>query len=94
MNYGRTLSNSHLCNMKINLLAFGIAKDIVGSQKSAMEVQSGMTSNQLMTLLSETYPQMAETNAMRLAVNEEYVQEVVILQDGDEVALIPPVSGG
>ena len=80
--------------MKIHLLAFGLAKDIVGQQRSEMEVAEGITTDELQSQLIAEYPEMGNTLSIRLAVNEEYVLDAVVLNDGDEVALIPPVSGG
>ncbi|MDG1261339.1 MAG: molybdopterin converting factor subunit 1 [Flavobacteriales bacterium] len=80
--------------MKIHLLAFGLAKDIVGQQRSELEVAEGITTDELQAQLIAEYPEMGNTLSIRLAVNEEYVLDAVVLNDGDEVALIPPVSGG
>ena len=80
--------------MKIQLLACGLAKDIVGQQRSELEVAEGITTDELQAQLIAEYPEMGNTLSIRLAVNEEYVLDAVVLNDGDEVALIPPVSGG
>jgi len=80
--------------MKIHLLAFGLAKDIVGQQRSELEVAEGITTDELQAQLIAEHPEMGNTLSIRLAVNEEYVLDAVVLNDGDEVALIPPVSGG
>ena len=80
--------------MKIHLLAFGLAKDIVGQQRSELEVAEGITTDELQAQLIAEYPEMGNTLSIWLAVNEEYVLDAVVLNDGDEVALIPPVSGG
>ncbi len=48
-----------------------------------------------MDLACEQYPPMAPYRSiMRLAVNQKYVQDSNRLQDGDEIAIITPVSGG
>ena len=44
-------------------------------------------------LLSQ-YPSLPSESPVLMAVNSEYVSEEAVLQDGDEVAFIPPVSGG
>lgn len=80
--------------MKIQLLAFGLAKDIIGQQRLEMELEEGISSEAFELHLKEVYPSMGESLSIRLAVNETYVQEAITLKDGDEVALIPPVSGG
>ena len=80
--------------MKIQLLAFGLAKDILGQQRLEMELEEGVSSEEFEQHLQKAYPALGESLSIRLAVNETYVQEAITLKDGDEVALIPPVSGG
>lgn len=80
--------------MKINLLAFGLAKDIIGQQKVVLEVMNGLTTDGFSAYLYSLYPSLYASPHIRLAVNESYVQEPIVLNEGDEVALIPPVSGG
>lgn len=80
--------------MKLTLLAFGIAKDITGSRFSEIELPEGNTVSDLRKMLASRYPVLKELAALRFAVNSEYAQESAILKEGDEVALIPPVSGG
>ena len=80
--------------MKIKLLAFGIAKDILSGQNLEIEIQDGTSANQLKAYLFEKYPAFQKLQSLMIAVNEEYVEEEVILEANDEIALIPPVSGG
>lgn len=44
--------------------------------------------------LSETYPAMRALSSLMIAVNQEYAPDDKVIQPGDDVALIPPVSGG
>jgi MoaE-MoaD fusion protein len=56
---------------------------------------SGMTAAALLALLQEEYPALRSLGAaLAVAVNREYSPGETVLQDGDEVALLPPVSGG
>ncbi len=80
--------------MKLTLLAFGIAKDITGKRFSQIEMPDNCTVAQLRSVLAEQYPVLSDLAALRFAINSEYAQEGDTLKDGDEVALIPPVSGG
>ncbi|GAB4261474.1 MAG: molybdopterin converting factor subunit 1 [Saprospiraceae bacterium] len=80
--------------MKLTLLSFGIAKDITGKRFSEIELPENCTVAELRSLLAEQYPVLNELSALRFAINSEYAQESDLLQEGDEVALIPPVSGG
>ncbi len=80
--------------MKLTLLAFGIAKDITGQRFSEIELPDNCTVAQLRQQLAEKYPVLNNLAALRFAINSEYAQESDSLKEGDEVALIPPVSGG
>lgn len=80
--------------MKLTLLAFGIAKDITGSRFLEIELPAQSSVSDLRKLLAEKYPSLNELASLRFAVNSEYAADSDTLKDGDEVALIPPVSGG
>jgi molybdopterin converting factor small subunit len=79
--------------MKINLIAYGIAKDILATKQ--MEFQfAGETIADLKTNLLTRYPSFAKLRSLNFAVGEEYQPDSYRLQEKDEVVIIPPVSGG
>jgi len=80
--------------MKLNILAFGITKDIVGGASIDIDIPEGWSVAELKTHLSKHYPAMQELTSLLIAVNEEYGDDTQILKEKDEIALIPPVSGG
>lgn len=80
--------------MHIELLTFGIARTICGDKLIRMELPDHATVGTLQVLLCEKYPRLGELTSFLLAVNEEYALAETLLQPGDEVAIIPPVSGG
>ncbi len=80
--------------MKISLLSFGIAKDITGQRFLDVELPAAAVVSDLRLILVERFPRIAELASVRLAVNGEYAIEDQPLAENDEVALIPPVSGG
>ncbi|GIV31512.1 MAG: molybdopterin converting factor small subunit [Saprospiraceae bacterium] len=80
--------------MKLQLLAFGIARDITGQRFLELELPEGTTVARLREWLTEKHPRFNSLASLRFAVNNEYAEEERTLQDGDEVAIIPPVSGG
>ncbi len=80
--------------MQLPILAFGITKDILGNSLVNIEIPEGSSVQQLKEKLIATYPKMQELTSLLIAVNEEYGDETQIIQAGDEIALIPPVSGG
>lgn len=80
--------------MKINLLAFGIAKDILGESEQKINLSDGLSIADLKNQLSDTYPAFKKLSKFDIAVNQEYRDDHFQISDNDEVAIIPPVSGG
>jgi molybdopterin synthase sulfur carrier subunit len=80
--------------MKVRLLAFGIAKDILGSRTMEFDLHTGDRIEDLHRALLMEYPGFAALAALSFAVNEEYATKTMILREGDEIVLLPPVSGG
>ncbi len=80
--------------IKINLLAFGIAKEILGQQQIEWSIASNATIEDFKQSLFEKHPELKELAKVSFAVNEAYCKDHQLLSDGDEVAIIPPVSGG
>ncbi len=80
--------------MEITLSLFGIAREIVGCSTLTLDAPAGQSVGELLTHLRATYPALTGLRSLALAVNNEYAQPADVLRVGDEVALIPPVSGG
>jgi molybdopterin converting factor subunit 1 len=80
--------------MKISLLSFGIAKDITGQRFLEVELPTSASVAALRAMLVERFPRLSSLSSVRLAVNGEYANEDLALKEDDEVAIIPPVSGG
>lgn len=80
--------------MKVKLLAFGIAKDIFGGTSILIDLPQGADTNTLKNKLEERYPKLKELASYMIAVNDEYAQAGTLISEQDEIAIIPPVSGG
>lgn len=81
--------------MKITLIFYAVLEESISSEPLILEVTQGITAADLITMLSQKYPQAAAIlKVTRLAHEEEYVEKQTILTDGAEYCLIPPVSGG
>jgi molybdopterin converting factor subunit 1 len=80
--------------MTINILTFGIARDIVGKSLLEFQTTEGVTVTVLKAQLLEKYPRFVSLTSLMIAVNAEYGQEDTIIKENDEIALIPPVAGG
>jgi len=80
----------------MEVLLFGIAKDIVG--KSLLEFSETdkvpSSVSELKKMISETYPEFSKLSSLAVAVNSEYAKDDEPLKENDEIAIIPPVSGG
>jgi molybdopterin converting factor subunit 1 len=80
--------------MQIEVLAFGIARDILGGSSTTLEVAGDLTVAELQARLVAAYPAFAGLASLAIAVNEEYAEPQHTIRPGDEVVIIPPVAGG
>ncbi|MEX0736976.1 MAG: MoaD/ThiS family protein [Bacteroidota bacterium] len=81
--------------MKVTLRLFSIAKELAGFEEREVEVSPDAKASEVLEILSRLNPQFTGwRGSLRLAVNREYVPGGHLLRPGDEVAIIPPVSGG
>ncbi|WP_299666787.1 MoaD/ThiS family protein [uncultured Polaribacter sp.] len=80
--------------MKINVLFFGITTDLIGASQLEIDFEEHISIADFKSILKNTYPKLENINSYAIAVNEEYATDDLILNKGDVVAVIPPVSGG
>lgn len=80
--------------MKVNVLAFGIAKDIFDGSSIEVELPENGTTQDLKESLENRYPRLKHLVSYLVAVNNEYASDECLLMEKDEIAIIPPVSGG
>jgi molybdopterin converting factor subunit 1 len=81
--------------MQLEIKLFGITKDIIGSDALALDwKEEVLTAEDLLQYLKSTYPALEEIPSCLMAVNRNYASLDTVIQDHDEIALIPPVSGG
>ncbi len=73
--------------------AFGITKEILGARETVFEVE-GETVDALRQALNERYPSLRNIRSLMIAVNNAYAEDSLSIGESDEIALIPPVSGG
>lgn len=92
---------SSSAEMELKVLYFASAREEIGLREEMVRVAGGEAGGAAPTLadlrrvLCDKYPHAADTIAgITLARNLEYASDDVALQPGDEVALIPPISGG
>ena len=83
--------------MKVRVLYFASAREASGLSEEAIELKGPETSDKLMETLILRHPALGSVmKSCVLALNQEYMtrEESRVLQDGDEIAIIPPLSGG
>ena len=78
---------------KFVIKTFGITRDIVGSREAVVEVEGNDVAS-LRKVLKTRYPSLAGLRSLMIAVNNSYAEDNLSIDESDEIALIPPVSGG
>ena len=79
----------------VEVLLFGAAADRAGTRKVRLEVEEGTTLAEVWPLLAERHPGLScMRDTLAFAVNGEYAKMDGRVEPGDEVAVLPPVSGG
>jgi len=79
--------------MQVRVLPFGVLKDSLGPTAAVVELADGATVAQLLDQLAERRP-APMLGGIAVSVNAEYAAAAQVLREGDEVGLLPPVSGG
>jgi molybdopterin converting factor subunit 1 len=81
--------------MKVSILLFGILREQLSATALEWKIaQEHYTVADLLNELKDTYPLMGSLKSIAIAINGEYAQPNYIIRPHDEIALIPPVSGG
>jgi MoaE-MoaD fusion protein len=87
--------SDQLSEVRVKVLFFGAARDAVGHGQVELVLSGGPTAGQAMEDILEKYPDLRRFGrSLLFAVNQEYARADRIVQDGDELAIFPPVSGG
>ena len=81
----------------ITVKFFASLKAIAEKEEEKIEVQSSISMDQLSDIISKTYPRIGDIirdNKIMISVNQEMADADTVIHDGDEVAFLPPFSGG
>lgn len=77
----------------MKLKCFGIAEEIIGSPIIHLD-KDNVTVSELRNILNDSYPELNNIKHYMVAVNHSYALEDDLISGSEEVAIIPPVSGG
>ena len=81
--------------MKVSVLLFAAAREAVGQESISVEVPDGANVAQVLEQLGQQIPTIAHlVSSSRLAVDNEYAPASQVITNENEIAFIPPVSGG
>ena len=81
--------------MRIRVLFFGVLRDVVGLREDSLEVASGGRLETVFEHYATRFPRLREmSSSVVLALNQQFSASSAPLAEGDEVAFLPPVSGG
>lgn len=78
----------------MTVLAFGIVKDIFQNPAITIDAKEAPSVHELKLFLENKFPRLRELASYMVAVNNEYASTNIAISDKDEIAIIPPVSGG
>ena len=79
----------------ISVLLFAAAREAAGTGRVQLPFREGLTAREVWSGLMEEKPALkALDSSVSIAVNQRFVARETPLADGDEVAILPPVSGG
>lgn len=81
--------------MQVTVRFFAIYRDAAGQPQLELEVAEGATLGDLLERLYENHPKLKKwADSILCSVNRSYAEDDTLLKEGDEIALLPPVSGG
>jgi molybdopterin converting factor subunit 1 len=81
--------------MKVKVLLFASFREVVGTSQSTLDVRQGATLNDVWSALVAQHPRLEpHTGTAAFAINGEYARPTQPAAEGDEIAFLPPVSGG
>jgi len=81
--------------MRVRVLFFGTLKDVAGKSSGMLDLREGASVADVLAHYQAETPRLKELlPSLAMAVNQEYAGPSAELKEGDEIALLPPVSGG
>src|ERR1700740_977454 len=85
----------NMCSVRIRVLFFGVIRDVVGLREDTLDIADGGNLGSVFEHYAGRFPRLRGMAASTvLALNQQFSSPSAPLAEGDEVALLPPVSGG
>ncbi|GAB4015817.1 MoaD/ThiS family protein [Spirosoma sp. KCTC 42546] len=81
-------------DLPVSVLLFGITRDLTGQSTVSITLDDDSRVSDMLSKLHQQFPALAGIRSLLVAVNGEYAEADQLLNRNDEIALIPPVSGG
>lgn len=79
----------------ITLKLFAVYQETLGLPEKQLELPAGSSAGDVLNRVIEAHPQLAQWQDLtRFGLNLQFVESTALLHSGDELVLIPPVSGG
>jgi MoaE-MoaD fusion protein len=81
--------------IRISILYFATVKDATGIRMELIDLSNDTSIREMLSKISIIYPKLKHIlNNIQISVNYRIVDLNTVLKEGDEVALLPPISGG
>lgn len=81
--------------VRVKVLFFGLLRDVVGQSEELLDLEAGSTLESVFSVYASRFPRLKDlSSSIVLARNAQFSPGQTPVADGDEVALLPPVSGG
>jgi MoaE-MoaD fusion protein len=82
-------------DVQVRVLFFGLLTDLIGRRSDTLSLPPGATVRDLLAHYQSNFPRLnGLVSSLAISINQTYVPMSSVLHEGDEVALLPPVSGG
>jgi sulfur-carrier protein len=82
-------------NIQVSIKLFAVYQEVIGESEITQNLPVGTAASDVLQELINKYPQLEKWRSVtRLGINLDFVESDRLLQDGDELVIIPPVSGG
>lgn len=76
---------------------FAVLKGLVGKEEVSLQIKEGLSLEQVIEQLKKELPALGDLmkkGGILISVNQEVVEKHALIQDGDEIAFLPPFAGG